>query len=378
MKMKIMFGVFMLLVVFTTLGFCANTESGAKTPKTLSSYSFPTEESKHEGTWLQWPHNYTYGEGHKEKLQDIWIEMTLALSKGENVHIVAYNEDEKYEIEELLKEVKVNMKAVDFKIYPTDDVWVRDNGPVFVNNPNNQQVMLDWGFNGWGNKTPYKKCLEIPKKISADLGYTRIDLQKVILEGGAVEFDGKGTCLTTRSSVSNKNRNPKMTEAQIEGYIKKYYGVSKVIWLNGVSGQDITDFHIDGFARFFNNTTLITMKADDLAEWGLSDSDIDKLLAAKNTDGKTYKPIYLPLTKQNVVLDNGTDLGYKGSYVNFYIANGLVLVPNYKDANDLVANKAIQKLYPNRKVVGIDVRELYKDGGMIHCVTQQQPAKIKP
>lgn len=356
--MKILYAVLALFIVFTTTGF-AN--------------QMPVEEAEHEGTWLQWPHNFTYGEGHKENLQNIWVEMTLALSKGEMVHIIAYNETEKEAIQALLIESNVDMDAVDFFIYPTDDVWVRDNGPVFVYNSKNQLTMLDWGFNGWGKKTPFKKCLEVPKCISADLGYPRINLQKVILEGGAVEFDGSGVCLTTRSSVTNKNRNPKLTEAQIEGYIKKYYGVKKVIWLDGVSGQDITDFHIDGFAKFYNDKTLITMKEDDLVEWGVSDRDIDRLFSAKNSSGKTYKPVYLPLTKKNVVLDRGENLGYKGSYVNFYIGNAVVLVPNYNDPNDAVANQIIQKLYPKRKVIGIDVRTLYKDGGMIHCVTQQQP-----
>lgn len=336
-------------------------------------YFMPVEEAEHEGTWLQWPHNFTYGEGHKASLQSIWIKMTKELIKGENVHIIAYNEDEKDDIKTLLESAAVDMDRVTFYIMPTDDVWVRDNGPVFVYDNNGNLVMLNWGFNGWGKKTPYKNCKEVPKQLEGMLDMPRVDLTKVVLEGGAVELDGEGTLLTTRSSVSNKTRNPNLTEKQIEAYIKKYYNVKNVVWLDGVVGADITDFHIDGFAKFFNGNKLFTMKRTELEEWGASDKDIDKLLTLKNANGKKYEHIYLPLTKKNVVLKSGKKLDYKGSYLNFYIGNAVVLVPNYNDSNDAVANKIIQKMYPNRKVVGIDVRELYKEGGMIHCVTQQQP-----
>lgn len=345
-------------------------------PHPTSPYKMPHEDAEHEGTWLQWPHNFTYGEGYKEALESIWVQMTKALSTGEMVHIIAYDEEEKVEIEMALEEANVDLSAVDFYVYPTDDVWIRDNGPIFVYDQNGQSVLLNWGFNGWGKKAAYKKCAEIPKYLSQELELPRVNLTHVILEGGSVEFDGSGTCITTRSSVTNKNRNPKMTEKQIESNIKKIYGVKQVIWLDGVKGQDITDFHIDGFVKFLNGHTLITMQDQDLEEWGLSDADIDRLNELKNASKVKYKRINLPLTQRNVVLKSGENLGYKGSYINYYVANDVVLVPNYQDPNDTKANALIQKLYPTRKIVGIDVRELYKDGGMIHCVTQQQP-KIK-
>lgn len=341
-------------------------------------YVFPFEDEEHEGTWLQWPHDYTYGKGFKDELDPIWIEMTRGLTSGENVHIIVYNKKEMNRVKNLLIEEDVDMDKVDFYINPTDDVWVRDNGPVFIYDKDNNLMMADWGFNGWGKKTPYKKCLEIPKKLSKALNIPRIDIHEVVLEGGSVEFDGNGTCLSTRSAVINKNRNPNLTEQEIETYIKKYYGASNFIWLDGVVGQDITDFHIDGFAKFYNNSTIITMDQEDLSiEWGVSDKDINTLLEAKDINGDSYEYIYLPLSKNNVVLESGKKLGYKGSYVNFYIGNDVVLVPNYNDENDKKANAILQELYPNRKIVGIDVRELYQDGGMIHCVTQQQPINKK-
>jgi len=372
MRSRVIITIVLGMMIMST-GFAYSLSSNNATTQQKASYTMPQEDSEHEGTWLQWPHNFTYSEDHKESLQSIWIQMTKALATGEMVHIIAYNEEERVQIEMALNEADVDLSAVDFYIYPTDDVWVRDNGPVFVYDNNYRTVMLNWGFNGWGKKTPYKKCAEIPKCLSKDLEIPIVDLKKVVLEGGAVEFDGSGTCITTRSSVTNKNRNPKLSEKKIEEYIKKYYGVKQVIWLDGISGEDITDFHIDGFVKFLNRTTVVTMQDRDLEEWGLSDLDIERLHAIKNTSKVQYKRIYLPLTKIDVVLKNGKKLGYKGSYVNYYIANNVILVPNYNDPNDVKANAIIQKLYPTRKVVGIDVRELYKDGGMIHCVTQQQP-----
>jgi len=205
----------------------------------------------------------------------------------------------------------------------------------------------------------------------------RINLNSVVLEGGAFELDGNGTFLSTRSAVTNKNRNPHLSKSEIEEYIEENLGATNFIWLDGVPNLDITDFHIDGFAKFYDKSTIITLRQDDLEEWSVSNKDIQTLMNAKNAFNEPYQYVYLPISKNNVILDNGKNLDYKGSYVNFYIGNTVVLVPNYNDPNDKIANDIIQKLYPDRKVIGIDVRELYKDGGMIHCVTQQQPVNLK-
>jgi agmatine deiminase len=336
-------------------------------------YYMPDESQTHEGTWLQWPHNYTYGEGYKESLESIWIEMAKALFLDETVHIVAYDEDEVNYIENLLIKENVEMNRVNFYTFPTDDVWARDNGPIFAFDEKENLKILDWGFNGWGEKAPYRKDEALRKNLGQRLNIEVVNLKEVVLEGGAIELDGNGTLMTTRSSVNNMNRNPGLTEKEIEEYLSEIYGVSHFIWLDGVEGIDITDFHIDGFAKFYNKSTILTLDESDLLDWGVIDTDIDILLKAKNIASDNYKYIYIPLTNENVILKNGKDLGYKGSYINFYVANGVVLVPNYNDPNDAIANDIIQGLYPNRRVVGIDIRELYQYGGMIHCVVQQQP-----
>jgi agmatine deiminase len=341
---------------------------------TVISYTMPEESSLHEGTWLQWPHQYQYGINYRNRLDATWINMTQALVSGEKVHIIAYNETEKMRITGLLNTAAIPLTNIDFKIYTSDDVWVRDNGPVYVRDSTGKLTILDWGFNGWGNKTAYNNCNVVPGKIATDQNITKVDLNNIMtLEGGAFEIDGNGTFLATKSSILNNNRNPGITQAKAESIFRKYLGVTNFIWLDGVAGLEITDMHIDGFARFANQNTIVTMAQNDLPDWDVTKKDIDKLYASKNKNGSPYTFVKLPLTQNNVATTYGINLGYKGSYVNFYICNKKILVPNYNDPNDAVANSIIQNLYPGKTVVGIDVRNLYANGGMIHCVTQQQP-----
>ncbi|MBX7225562.1 MAG: agmatine deiminase family protein [Chitinophagales bacterium] len=345
-------------------------------------YTMPEESEKHEGTWLQWPHHYQYGLSYRNSLDPTWVAMTKALVTSENVHIIAYNQTEKDRIIALLNAASVSLTNIDFKLYKTDDVWVRDNGPIFARDTNGNLVIQDWGFNGWGRKIDeisgypieYDNCNSIPGKIGADIDKNVINLNETLInEGGSVEIDGHGTLMACKSSILNKNRNPRMSQAQVESIFKKYLGVTNFIWLEGQAGLELTDQHIDGFARFGNSTTIVTMNQDDLLAFDVKQSDINLLMSAKNKNGVAYSFVNVPLTKNNVKKTDGDDLGYKGSYVNYYIANTKVLVPNYNDSNDAIANGIIQTLYPDKTVVGIDVRNLYENGGMVHCVTQQQP-----
>ena len=332
----------------------------------------PEESSPHEGTWLQWPHHYQYGAGYRDRLDAAWVEMTKALADGEKVHIIAYDETEKDRITGLLADEGVSPLNINFMIYPTDDVWVRDNGPVFVKDRDGKLYITDWGFNGWGQKADYDLCDKIPALIAKDIDVPVVN-PLIINEGGAVEIDGNGTLMTTRSVILNRNRNPGMTQKKAEGIFTEYLGATNFIWLDGEEGMDITDMHIDGFARFADSRTIVTMSRDDLSYWGVSGKDSETLFAAKDKDGAAYNFVALPLTGNDVITAYGKNLGYKGSYVNFYVANTVVLVPNYNDENDSVANELIGSLYPTKEVIGIDVRNLYENGGMVHCVTQQQP-----
>ena len=268
------------------------------------------------------------------------------------------------------------MSKVDFYVFPTDDVWVRDNGPIFVYDEEGNLVIQNWEFNGWGNKAPYNKDNQIPTKVSEAIGIPKIDVD-MVMEGGALELDGNGTVISTLSCVNNDNRTKNFTIEEIEAYLTKYYGVTNFVWLDGVAGMDITDNHIDGMIKFFDDRTIIAASEFDLDPSDLSDDDdAKKLLTAKDINGEPYEFVFLPETKENVVKVDGEWI--KGAYLNFYVGNKVVLVPNYDDENDKVANKILQDLYTDKEVIGIDVRDLYADGGMIHCVTQQQPmAKLK-
>jgi agmatine deiminase len=335
--------------------------------------TMPHENAHHEGTWLQWPHSYTYGSTYRNRIEPTWIEMTRSLVSGEKVHIIAYSPDEQERIENVLTDAGVPLANVTFVVQPTDDVWVRDNGPVFVYGPDHAMSVAGWGFNGWGEKEPYSLSAKVPAAVAEELGMPEADLSNYVVEGGAVEIDGRGTFLATRSSILNPNRNPGVTEAQMDAALASNLGVSNFIWLDGVPNADITDMHVDGFARFATSDTIATMSPDDLADWGLSAADIQRLYSATDVNGVPYKFVQLPLTSNNVVTTYGKDLGYKGSYVNFYVGNSVVLMPSYNDPNDDIAKSTLQRLFPDRTVVGIDVRNLYANGGMIHCVTQQQP-----
>ena len=369
-----MTNVFILTILLSMTTSCHKHFAEKSAVMTETLYTFPEESEPHEGTWLQWPHHYQYGKQFRNRLDPAWVEMTRELVASEKVHIISYNNAEKNRIVDLLNNQSVDLANVDFKIYPNDDFWVRDNGPIYVRNRKGDLVIQDWGFNGWGGKADFSHCNTIPQKIGRDQNRAVIDLNNIIInEGGSVELDGKGTLMACKSSILNKNRNPGMTKKKAEEIFTKYLGATNFVWLDGQTGLEITDQHIDGFARFGNSNTIVTMKKNDLLDYDVQQSDIDKLYAAKNTHGAVYDFLKLPLTQNNVVTTYGKDLGYKGSYCNYYIANTKVLVPAYNDPNDSVALQLLKKLYPSRTITGIDFRNVYANGGMIHCVTQQQP-----
>lgn len=343
-----------------------------------SSGYMPDETARHEATWLQWPHAYTYGTSYRDRIEPTWVAMTKALVTSEKVRIVAYSTAEQTRIRSKLQAAGVPLTNVSFLIRQTDDVWVRDNGPIFVHGNDNRLKITDWGFNGWGYDAPYRKDDPVPVAAATALGMPRVDLNDIVLEGGSIEVDGRGVLMATRSSILEPARNPGLSQAELEDALADNLGVAKFIWLDGGPGgqEDITDMHIDGFARFGTPDTIVTMGRADLIDWGVSTADIDRLYRATDIDNAPYRFVHLPLTARNVVTSYGYNLRYKGSYVNYYVGNTVVLMPEYKDPNDAVAKGILQRLYPDRTVVGIDVRNLYRNGGMVHCVTQQQPAAL--
>lgn len=333
-------------------------------------YTMPTEDSLHEGTWLTWPHKYTYGVEYQNEIEDIWVQMTTELHANERVHIVAYNQKEQARIEKLLVDTGIDMKKIDFVIAKSDDVWIRDTGPMFVFDERRKAVIADFAFDGWGEKVKHKNDDNLPIATGKQKNIPVIDISDFVLEGGAVELDGSGTLMAAKSSVISKNRNKGMSTEEAEHYLNKYLGVTNFIWIEGVTDQDITDAHIDGTARFLDDKTILTVSKNDFAQLyeNIDMKDYTALQNAKNAKGEPYKIVELPLTK-NIV----KGAGCYGSYLNYYVANKVILVPVYEDENDPVALEIISNLYPKKKIVPIVVNELFRYGGMIHCVTQQQP-----
>lgn len=328
---------------------------------TPGKYTMPSEETLHEGTWLQWPHDHTYA-NHIARHEETFVEITRALHTGELVHIIAYDTIEKDRISSVLITAGIDMTQIDLFVCENDDFWIRDNGPIFVSDENGTLTIQNWGFNGWGDKTPFEKCNTVPAKIAEAYSFPLIDVD-FINEGGSIELDGNGTLMAKKSSILNGNRNPGISQKEAETIFTKYLGVTNFIWLKGYKGGDITDDHIDGTARFVNGNTIVTLREEDAYP-----GEYKRLANATNTNGEKYTILGLPFSQNNL---SGSE--EKGIYVNFYIGNEVVLVPNFDDPNDAVANEIIQGLFPDKTVVGIPAIELGIDGGGVHCVTQQQP-----
>ena len=328
-------------------------------------FVMPEEEHPHEGTWLQWPHDYGWDPHHVKRYEASWVAMVKALHTGEKVHIIIYNDKEQERVHNLLNNKEgLEMSQIDFHVFPTDDVWVRDNGPIFVFDKDDDQLCVsNWLFNAWGGKSEDYYDNYIPLKVGHALELPVIDIP-MVHEGGSVEVDGRGTLLAKKSSILNSNRNKGWTQKDAEAYFRQYLGVTNFIWLDGKKGGDITDDHIDGTARFANGDTIVTYYKEDFE----TPKEYKILQAAVNADGKPYKMVHLPCTKRKVEA-----AGDYGIYINFYVGNEVVLVPSFNDPNDTVAADKLQRLYPDRKVVSIPMAEVYVDGGMLHCVTQQQP-----
>lgn len=334
-------------------------------------YYMPAEDQPHEGTWLTWPHHYTYGKSYVKQVESIWLQMTQALHADEKIHIIAYDETEQTRIVDLLSKAGTDMAQIDFVIAKSDDVWVRDTGPMFVYDETDSLVIADFGFDGWGEKTEFENDDQLPVAAGRQKNIPVIDLSYFILEGGSIEMDGNGTLMACLSSVVSPNRNPRLTVEEAEEFLSRYLGAKNFIWLDGVLDEDITDAHIDGMARFLDDHTILTVSEEDFAELyeSISMNDYRILKNAKNANGDPYEIVELPLTRKNA-----KGLDYKGSYLNYYIGNKTVLVPVYEDENDAAALELIAALYPEKKIVPVNVNGLFQYGGMLHCITQQQPA----
>ncbi len=345
------------------------------TPKILG-FSMPAEWEPHESTWLSWPHNSLTFPDRIKKVEETYLHMIEVLHKHESINLFVTDLNMKSRVGQLLEQNGINLQKINFYISDYADVWFRDYGPVFlINKAKKQLAFVHWIFNAWGGK--YKdlaKDSQIPYIIS-----NRLQLNNfrpgIVLEGGSVEINGKGTAITTEQCLLNSNRNPNLSKPEIEKSLMDYYGINHVIWLkSGVAGDD-TDGHIDNLARFVNpNTVLCAYEENESDENHLAlKNNYDILINSTDQDGKKLEIIKMPMPPAILANSNDGKTRLPASYLNFYVANKVVLVPTFKHKNDRTAMKIIQKQFPGRKVIGIDCRDLIFGMGTIHCVTQQQP-----
>jgi agmatine deiminase len=338
----------------------------------------PAEWETHEATWLGWPHELTDWPGKFAPIPWAFAEIVRLLSQVENVYLLVENREAESRVRTILKKSGANLPAVNFFRIPTDRGWMRDSGPICVKNSSGEVAYTYWRFNGWAKYSNHKKDALVVsaanKKLKRRVWQPVYKGRRVVLEGGSIDVNGKGTLLTTEECLLSKTqeRNSGFTCEDYGEVFKNYFGIANVLWLkNGIAGDD-THGHVDDLARFVDPTTVVTVVEDNPkdANFGPLQENLSLLKNMKDQDGKPLRIETLPMPAP--VYFAGQRL--PASYANFYIANKIVIVPTFNDSNDRAALSTLARLFPDREVIGIACRDLVLGLGTLHCMTQQQPA----
>jgi len=346
-------------------------------------YRMPAEWERHEATWIAWPHNRDDWPGKFQPIPWIYADIVRHLVRGEQVRIIVNDVAHQRSAERTLKRAHVPLDRVEFFRWKTDRVWTRDSGPIFVTRDKNPKLgITHWQFNAWAKYPNYKKDEKLPALIAQKFGVETWQPElanngkpkRVVLEGGSIDVNGRGTMLTTEECLLSEvqQRNPNATRDQLEKLFADYLGVTKTIWLgSGVAGDD-THGHVDDISRFVSPNAVVTVVEKNTSDPNHEplQENLQRLRNATDQDGKRLNVIELPLPSP--VWFRGQRL--PASYANFYIANAAVLVPTFNDPNDRVALSVLGELFSDRDVVGIYCGDFIWGLGAIHCATQQQPA----
>jgi agmatine deiminase len=352
-----------------------------ETPRQLG-YRMPAEWEPHEATWLAWPHNPEDWPGKFQPIPWIYAEIVRLLSCRETVFIVVQNEVEQRRAKSILTRAHADMERVVFHQWLTDRVWTRDSGPIFVRNHEGRVGVTNWKFNAWAKYDNWHNDDQLPNHVSALLKLPTweptISLpagkHRVVLEGGSIDSNGQGTLITTEECLLSElqQRNPGILREQIETVFHDYLGIEQVLWLNrGIAGDD-THGHVDDITRFIAPDAILTAVEPNSADPNHEPlaENLKRLKAARTLDGKQFNIVELPMPRPVVFRKQRLP----ASYANFYIANGLVLMPTFHDPNDRVALGILAEAFPGREVIGIHAVDLAWGLGTLHCMTQQQPA----
>ncbi len=341
-------------------------------PKELG-YYFPAEFHPHRATWLSWPHKEASWPGKIETIFPIYASFVKLLAEGEIVNINVVDNQMKEKAASHLIAAGADMSKVFFFIHPTNDAWCRDHGPAFLINPaaTPKKIVVDWGYNAWGGKyPPFDLDDQIPTLVAKHYDLPVV-YPGIVMEGGSVEFNGRGTLMTTTSCLLNPNRNPGLSRSEVEKKLRDFYGVDHILWLgDGIVGDD-TDGHIDDLTRFVNEDTVVTVvehsKSDE--NYAPLQENLKLLNKLRLEDGGPINVVELPMP--SAVVYEGQRL--PASYANFYISNKYVVVPTYRDSKDEKALEILEKCFPGRHVVGLDSLDIIWGLGSFHCLSQQEP-----
>ena len=338
-------------------------------------YRFPAEWEPHRATWLSWPHKEASWPGRIQAIYPVYADFIRILSLGEKVCINVNSPQMRQEAEAWINKAGADLSRVEFFFFPTDDAWCRDHGPAFLVNPGAAitKVIVDWGYNAWGNKyPPFGLDDQIPTRIAENFGIP-VFHPGIIMEGGSVDFNGAGTLMTTTSCLLNPNRNPGLSQGEIEEYLQRYYGVNQILWLGeGIAGDD-TDGHIDDLARFVAPETVVTVVEHNLLDENFRplQQNLSALKKMRIAGGRQLEIVELPMP--GPLYWEGMRL--PASYANFYISNEAVVVPTFRDGvHDQQALDLLGQCFKDRKVIGLDAFDLVWGLGTFHCLSQQEPA----
>ncbi|MFN8650778.1 MAG: agmatine deiminase family protein [Gemmatimonadales bacterium] len=354
------------------------------TPNSPAALGFrmPAEWVPHRGTWLSWPHRESSWPGKFGPVPAVFVDIVRHLVPHEEVHINVAGDTMETVVRELLTAGDVPLTGpsakprVFFHHNPTNDAWCRDHGPIFLQRETasgrKEEALVDWGFNAWGGKyPPYDLDDVVPTRIGKKYRIRTFD-GGIVMEGGSIDVNGKGTLLTTESCLLNKNRNPSLSKAQIEQKLRDFLGVTNILWLgDGIEGDD-TDGHVDDLTRFVDEQTVVTVVEEDPRDSNyhpLKDN-LERLRSMRDQDGRPLRIVTLPMPPAM----HYEEQRLPASYANFYIANNVVLLPAYDPVTDGIAQKVLQPLFPGRRVLPVNSRDLVWGLGSFHCVTQQWPA----
>ena len=347
------------------------------TPKSHG-FSFPPEWARQSAVWFSWPRPEGISfPGRYHEVPENLARIVGAIVSRQRVHIIVPNENWEIIVRQQLALHGVPLARVRFFHFPTNECWCRDHGPAFVTRRGRggkrELAVVDWGYNAWGGKyPPYDADDAVPERVAEALGLPWFRTP-IVMEGGAVDFNGEGCVLTTESVLLNENRNPELSKRRIERALCEWYGQEKVLWLgDGIEGDD-TDGHIDDLARFLDARTIVTAVEDDPRDpnHAVLQENLRRLKTLRDAKGRPFDLVVLPMPER--LEHDGQRL--PATYLNFLFINGALLVPTFgRNTRTRTALARLQAAVPKRDVVGIDCTELIWGLGAIHCLTQQQPA----